>query len=145
MKINETKMKQAQEEALKILQEGKDKAEAIVEAMEKINSVQYDELIQEIIEQSNKAESDKEYAKTLGLRTLNKEEKEFFEALKNDPRQAVTGKQVDILPATFIDVTLEDIKKESKLLNHIKFSPANVKKWITASKTGAFSWTGLTQ
>lgn len=144
MKINETKMKQAQEEALKILQEGEDKAEAIVEAMEKINEAQYSELIQEIVEQSNKAESDKEYTKTLGLRTLNKEEKEFFEALKNDPRQAVTGKQVDILPSTFIDVTLEDIKKESKLLNYINFAPANVKKWITASKTGAYSWGGLT-
>lgn len=134
MKINETKMKQAQEEALKILQESENKAEAIVEAMEKINEVQYDELIQEIVEQSNKAESDKEYAKTIGLRTLSKEEKEFFEALKNDPRQAVTGNQIDILPTTFIDVTLEDIKKESKLLNYINFAPANVKKWITASK-----------
>lgn len=144
MKINETKMKQAQEEALKILQESENKAEAIVEAMEKINEVQYDELIQEIVEQSNKAESDKEYAKTLGLRTLSKEEKEFFEALKNDPRQAVTGNQIDILPTTFIDVTLEDIKKESKLLNYINFAPANVKKWITASKTGAYSWGGLT-
>ena len=144
MKINETKMKQAQEEALKILQEGEDKAEAIVEAMEKINEAQYGELIQEIVEQSNKAESDKEYAKTLGLRTLNKEEKEFFEALKNDPRQAVTGNQVDILPTTFIDVTLEDIKKESNLLNYINFAPANVKKWITASKTGAYSWGALT-
>ena len=145
MKINETKMKQAQEEALKILQEGEDKAEAIVEAMEKINDAQYSELIQEIVEQSNKAESDKEYAKTLGLRTLNKEEKEFFEALKNDPRQAVTGNQVDMLPSTFIDVTLEDIKKESKLLNYINFAPANVKKWITASKTGAYSWGALTE
>lgn len=144
MKINETKMKQAQEEALKILQEGEDKAEAIVEAMEKINDAQYSELIQEIVEQSNKAESDKEYAKTLGLRTLNKEEKEFFEALKNDPRQAVTGKQADILPSTFIDVTLEDVKKESKLLNYINFAPANVKKWMTGSKTGAYSWGGLT-
>lgn len=144
MKINETKMKQAQEEALKILQESENKAEAIVEAMEKINEVQYDELIQEIVEQSNKAESDKEYAKTIGLRTLSKEEKEFFEALKNDPRQAVTGNQIDILPTTFIDVTLEDIKKESKLLNYINFAPANVKKWITASKTGAYSWGGLT-
>lgn len=144
MKINETKMKQAQEEALKILQEGEDKAEAIVEAMEKINEAQYSELIHEIVEQSNKAESDKEYAKTLGLRTLNKEEKEFFEALKNDPRQAVTGNQVDTLPTTFIDVTLEDTKKESKLLNYINFAPANVKKWITASKTGAYSWGGLT-
>lgn len=144
MKFNEDNMKKAQEEALKILQEGEDKAEAIVKAMEKINDAQYSELIQEIVEQSNKAESDKEYAKTLGLRTLNKEEKEFFEALKNDPRQAVTGNQVDILPTTFIDVTLEDIKKESKLLNYINFAPANVKKWITASKTGAYSWGGLT-
>ncbi len=145
MKINETKMKQAQEEALKILHEGEDKAEAIVKAMEKINDAQYSELIQEIVEQSNKAESDKEYAKTLGLRILNKEEKEFFEALKNDPRQAVTGNQIDMLPSTFIDVTLEDIKKESKLLNYINFAPANVKKWITASKTGAYSWGALTE
>ena len=35
MKINETKMKQAQEEALKILQETEDKPQAIVDAMEK--------------------------------------------------------------------------------------------------------------
>lgn len=144
MKINETKMKQAQEEALKILQETENKPEAIVEAMEKINEVQYDEIISELLEQSKRAESDKEYAKTLGLRTLSKEEKEFFEALKNDPRQAVTGNQVDMLPTTFVDITLEDIKKESGLLKHINFAPANVKKWITASKTGAYSWGALT-
>lgn len=145
MKINETKMKQAQEEALKILQESEDKSQAIVEAMEKINEVQYEELISEIVEQSNKAECDKEYAKKLGLRTLSKEEKDFFEALKNDPKQAVTGNQVDILPTTFIDITLDDIKKESGLLKHINFAPANVKKWITTSKTGAYSWGALTE
>lgn len=144
MKINETKMKQAQEEALKILQNSENKAEAIVEAMEKINEVQYEDLISEITEQASKAESDKEYAKTLGLRTLSKEEKEFFEALKNDPRQAVSGNQIDMLPTTFIDITLEDIKKESGLLKHINFAPANVKKWTTASKTGAYSWGALT-
>jgi len=109
MKINETKMKKAQEEAVEILQNSENKAEAIVEAMEKINEVQYEELISEITEQASRAESDKEYAKSLGLRTLSKEETEFFEALKNDPRQAVTGNQVDILPTTFIDITLEDI------------------------------------
>lgn len=145
MKINETKMKQAQEEALEILQTGEDKAQAIVEAIEKLNEAQYSEIIQEIVEQSDRAKSDKEYAKTLGLRTLSKEEKEFFEALKNDPRQAITGNQVDILPTTFVDVTLEDIKKESGLLKHINFAPANVKKWITASKTGAYSWGALTE
>ena len=144
MKINETKMKQAQEEALEILQNGEDKAQAIVDAVEKINEARYDEIISEIVEQSKKAESDKEYAKTLGLRTLPKEEKVFFEALKNDPRQAVTGNEVYILPTTFIDVTLEYIKKESGLLKYINFAPANVKRWITASKTGAYSWGALT-
>lgn len=144
MKFNEDNMKKAQEEALKILQNGEDKAQAIIDAMEKINEVQYNEIAKEILEESERAKSDKEYAKTLNLRTLPKEEKEFFEALKNDPRQAITGKQVDILPTTFVDVTLEDVKKESGLLKHINFAPANVKKWITASKTGAFSWGALT-
>ena len=144
MKFNEDNMKKAQEEALKILQNGEDKAQAIIDAMEKINEVQYNEIAKEILEESERAKSDKEYAKTLNLRTLPKEEKEFFEALKNDPRQAITGKQVDILPTTFVDVTLEDVKKGSGLLKHINFAPANVKKWITASKTGAFSWGALT-
>ena len=144
MKFNDDNMKKAQEEALEILQNGEDKAQAIIDAMEKINEVQYNEIAKEILEESERAKSDKEYAKTLNLRTLPKEEKEFFEALKNDPRQAITGKQVDILPTTFVDVTLEDVKKESGLLKHINFAPANVKKWITASKTGAFSWGALT-
>ncbi len=144
MKINETKMKQAQEEALKILQESEDKSQAIIDAVEKIASVQYEDLITEIQEQAEKAESDTAYAKSLGLRTLSKEEKTFYEALKNDPKQAITGNQIDIMPTSIIDVTLEDIKKESGILSYINFAPANVKKWIVASKTGAFSWTELT-
>lgn len=144
MKINETKMKKAQEEALKILQETEDKSQAIVDAMEKINEVQYDEIISEITEQSQKAESDADYASKMGLRVLSKEEKEFYEALKNDPKQAITGNQIDIMPTSIIDITLEDIKKESGLLKHINFAPANVKKWITGSKTGTFSWGALT-
>lgn len=144
MKINESKMKKVQEEALEILKNEEDKAEAIVEAMEKINEVQYEEIIKEIETQALKAESDAEYAKTLGLRVLSKEEKDFFEALKNDPKQAITGNQIDILPNTTIDITLEDIKKESGILSYINFTPANVKKWIVSSKTGTFSWEGLT-
>ena len=144
MKINETKMKQAQEEALKILQESEDKSQAIVDAVEKIASVQYEDLIAEIQEQARKAESDTAYAKSLGLRVLSKEEKTFYEALKNDPKQAITGNQIDIMPTSIIDITLEDIKKESGILSYINFAPANVKKWIVASKTGAFSWTELT-
>lgn len=144
MKINETKMKQAQEEALKILQETEDKSQAIVDAVEKINEVQYADIIAEIQEQVSKNESDEAYAKAMGLRVLSKEEKDFYEALKNDPKQAVTGNQIDIMPTSIIDITLEDIKKESGLLKYINFAPANVKKWITASKTGAYSWGALT-
>ena len=48
MKINETKMKQAQEEALKILQESENKEQAIVDAVEKLASAQYEDLINEI-------------------------------------------------------------------------------------------------
>lgn len=139
MKINETKMKQAQEEALKILQETEDKSQAVVEAMDKIVSAQYEDLINEIQEQAVRAESDTAYAKSLGLRTLSKEEKEFYEALK-DVKQALPGDQVDILPISIVDVTLENIKKESGILNDVNFTPANVKRWIIAEKEGTYAW-----
>lgn len=143
MKINETKMKQAQEEALKILQETEDKSQAVVDAIDKIMSAQNEELINEIQEQAQRAESDEVYAKSLGLRTLSKEEKEFYEALK-DVKQALPGDQIDILPTSIVDVTLENVKKESGILNDVNFTPANVKRWIIADKTGAYSWGELT-
>jgi len=143
MKFNETKMKQAQEEALKILQETEDKSQAVIDAIDKIMSVQNEELINEIQEQAQRAESDEVYAKSLGLRTLSKEEKEFYEALK-DVKQALPGDQIDILPTSIVDVTLENVKKESGILNDVNFTPANVKRWIIADKTGAYSWGELT-
>ncbi len=145
MKINETKMKKAQEEALEILQNTEDKSQAIIEAVEKINEVQYEEIISEIKAEALENESNKDYINKMGLRILSKEEKDFYEALKNDPKQAITGGQIDIMPTTIIDITLEDIKKESGLLRNINLAPAGVKKWISASKTGAFSWSGLTE
>ena len=144
MKINETKMKKAQEEALKILQETEDKSQAVVDAVDEILSVQYEELINELQEQATRAESNTAYAKSLGLRKLSKAETEFYEALK-DVKQALPGDQIDILPNTIIDVTLEDIKKESGILNDVNFTPANVKKWIIAEKEGTYSWGELTE
>ena len=41
MKINESKMKQAQEEAKKILQETEDKSQAVVDAVEILANAQY--------------------------------------------------------------------------------------------------------
>lgn len=143
MKFNETKMKQAQEEALEILQNSDDKSQAIVDAVEKIASVQYEELIAEIQEQAVRAESDTAYAKSLGLRTLSKEEKDFYEALK-DAKQSITADQIDTIPNTIIDTTLEDVKKESGILSDVNFTPADVKKWIVAEKSGTYAWGALT-
>ncbi len=143
MKFNETKMKQAQEEALKILQETEDKSQAVVDAMDTILSAQYEELINEIQEQAEKAKNDEAYAKSLGLKTLSKEEEKFYEALK-DVKQAITADQIDIIPNTIIDVTLEDVKKESGILNDVNFTPANVKRWLVAEKSGTYAWGALT-
>lgn len=143
LESKENKMKNAVEEAKEILQNVEDKTDAVVQAIEKINEVQYDEIINEIVLQSEKSQNDKEYAKSLGLRPLSKEEKNFYEKLK-DVKQAINGNQIDIIPTTIIDITLEDLRKESKLLKYINFTPAGVKKWITASKTGTYSWGTLT-
>lgn len=143
MKINQTKMKQAQEEALKILQEGEDKSQAVLDAIDKIASVQNEELIAEIKEQARRAESDSAYAKSLGLRVLSKEETEFYEKFK-DIKQAITADQIDILPTSIIDVTMENVKKESGILSDVNFAPADVKKWISADKTGTYAWGALT-
>lgn len=143
MKINETKMKQAQEEALKILQETEDKSQAVIDAITKMNEAEHANLIAEITMEAARAEADSEYSKKLGLRTLNKEEKEFYELLK-DVKQAITADQIDIIPTSIIDRTLDDVKKESGILSLIDFTPADVKKWIVAEKTGTFAWGPLT-
>ena len=143
MKINETKMKKAQEEALKILQESEDKSQAVLDAIDKIASVQYEDMITEIQEQAKRAESDSAYAKSLGLRVLSKEEKDFYEKLK-DVKQAITANQIDILPTSIIDITMENVKKESGILEDVNFTPAEVKRWISAEKSGTYAWGALT-
>ncbi len=143
MKINENKMKEAQERALEILQTEEDKSQAIINAMEVIQEAQYDEIIKEIQEQSALVDAESNHAKELGLRVLSAEEKKFYEAFR-DVKQSFSGGQIDLMPTSIIDVTLEDIKEDGGLLSHIEFAPAGVKKWLAASKSGAFSWGGLT-
>jgi len=143
MKIEKNQKEQATKEALEILQNSEDKSQAIVDAIEKLNEAEHANLIAEITLEAANAEADKEYYKKLGLKTLNKEEKEFYELLK-DAKQAITADQIDIIPTSIIDRTLDDVKKESGILSLIDFTPADVKKWIVAEKTGTFGWGGLT-
>lgn len=143
MEINETKIKQSQEEALDILQKSEDKSQAIIQAIEKINEAEHANLIAEITMQAAMAKSDEDYAKKLGLRVLNKEEKVFYEKLKNI-KQSLTADQEDILPTSIVNRTLDDVKKDSGILSIIDFTPADVKKWLVAEKTGTYAWGPLT-
>ena len=59
-------------------------------------------------------------------------------------KQAFTANQIDIIPTEIIDRTLDDVKKASPILKLVNMAPANVKKWIVASHSGAAVWGALT-
>lgn len=142
MKLEEEKINT--KEVIEKLKNADDKPAAIVEVIDEIVSQKYNGLINEIKEESEKAIADGEFAKSLNLRNLSNEEKKFYEALK-DVKQAIVGNQIDIVPTTIVDITMEEIKAESNLLTDlVDFAPANVTKWISASKTGTFHWGNLT-
>lgn len=123
--------------------EGEDKSKAICQAIDIIVAARNEDLINEIIAESEQASRDEDYRKTLNLRSLSKSEKQFYENFK-DIKQAITGAQIDIIPTEIIDRTLDDVKKASDVLKLVTFAPASVKKWIIASTTGKAVWGGLT-
>lgn len=144
MKIDKDNMKEAKDAAKEILNKTEDKVDGIIQAIDTLNNAKYAGLIEEIQEQATKAESDKSYAKKLGLRALSKEEKNFYDQLK-DIKNAVTGKQINMIPTSIIDLTLENIRQESTILEDINFAPADVKNWIIGEKTGTFGWGELSE
>lgn len=142
MKFDNKKIVEVKEEITKIIKESEDKSKGIVEAIEVFNTAKNQELVEKIAAEAEQASQDKEYEKSLGLRQLSKKEKEFYELLKN-PEQAITAKQIDIIPNDTMDYTLANIKKKSRLSEMISFTPSNIKKWILASNSGKASWGGL--
>lgn len=135
--------KDLQEKVKNVLNEAEDKAEGIYQAAEMIVAAKNEKLIRELTEQNERAAADEDYRKSLGLHVLSKEEKEFYEKFK-DIKQAITASQIDILPTSIIDRTLDDVKKASDVLSLIEFAPADVKKWIVASHSGTAVWGELT-
>lgn len=137
--------KELQEKIVKMLNEAKpeDKADVIYETACMVAEAKHKELIDQLIEQNAKAESDESYRKSLGLYKLSKDENEFYEKFK-DIKQAITADQIDILPTTIIDRTLDDIKKKSDILSLVQMAPADVKKWIVAEHSGKAVWGNLT-
>ena len=139
-KINSATINKAKE----ILEKAEDKSSAIVEVAEMLIGDRYEELIKEVVAEANNANANNAANAKLGLRTLSNEENKFYDLLKNDVKQAITGSQIDLIPNTIVDNTLADIKKQSDLLSLCTFAPADVKKWLVASKSGTFAWGELT-
>lgn len=136
--------KELQQKVKALLDNAEDKSTAIYEAAEMIVEARYKDVIDEIVEQNKKAAADESYRNALGLHVLSKEETEFYEKVK-DIRQAITANQIDILPTSIVDRTLESIKKKSNILSTlVRMAPADVKRWITGSHSGKAQWGDLT-
>ena len=126
-----------QEALVQNIEQAEDKSTAIVEAMEKMMEAANAPLIEKIVEASkagNKA----------GFRQLSENEKKFYNTLKLGAKQSITADQIDIIPTETIDFTLNEVKKASRITSLITFTPADVKKWLVAEKSGAAAWGNLT-
>ena len=138
MRIDKAKIsEETKAKIVQMLNNAEDKSQAIMEAMEMIASEVNQELVNRIVEE----------ARTVGsaaLPQLSENEKRFFERLKMGAKQSVTANQIDIIPVETVDKTLADIRTEYPILGLINFAPANVKHWLTGSKSGGALWGSLT-
>lgn len=135
--------KDLQQKVKELLDTAEDKSEAIYQAADMIVTAKYQKLINELTEQNARAAADEDYRKSLGLHVLSKEETEFYEKFR-DIKQEITAQQIDILPTSIVDRTLDDVKSASDVLSLVKFAPADVKKWIVAEHSGQAVWGDLT-
>lgn len=143
MKIDAKRLDNTTQAKVKEILQKENKEEAIVEAIDMIVSARNEDLINQILEESEQAAHDADYKRTLGLRHLSEKERQFYNNFK-DIKQAITANQIDIIPTEIIDRTLDDVKKASDILKLVTFAPASVKKWIVASRTGTAVWGNLT-
>lgn len=136
--------KELQQKVKALLDSAEDKSAAIYEAAEMIIEAKYKDLVDELVEQNAKAAADESYRATLGLHVLSKEETDFYQLVTKDVKQAITAKQIDILPTSIVDRTLADVKKKSTTLSLVKMAPAGVTKWLAGAHSGTAVWGGLT-
>ena len=94
--INEETQKQFIEK----LENAEDKSAAIVEVINEIQEQNNNEIIEQLMKEQENAIADKEYEKKLGLRTLSKEEKDFYSQIKLGAKQSVTFDQNDAFPTS---------------------------------------------
>ena len=138
MRIDKAKIsEETKTKIVQMLNDAEDKSQAIMEAMEMIASEVNQELVNRIVEE----------ARTVGsaaLPQLSENEKKFFQRLKMGAKQSLTAEQIDIIPIETVDKTLKDVRTEYPIMGLINFAPANVKHWLTGSKSGGAVWGALT-
>lgn len=145
MRLNMTPVsEELKKEIAEMLNTAEDKSAAIADAMEKVAAETQQALIQQVVAEAERASHDAEYKKTLGLANLSENEKKFFEMLKTGAKMAITADQIDIIPTETVDRTLADVRTEYPITGLINFAPANVKHWLTGSKSGGAVWGALT-
>lgn len=126
-----------------LLDTSEDKSDAIMQAISLVEEAGHVELIQKVVAEAERANRDADYKRSLGLRNLSESEKKFYAGMK-DVKQSIAAAQIDIIPTEIIDRTLDDVKSASPILGLINMAPANVKKWVVATHSGAAVWGALT-
>jgi HK97 family phage major capsid protein len=119
-----------------------EKSAKIIEAIQTAVNESQKEIIERYQREFVEVQANKENFAKYGLRTLNAEEKSFIDKLK-DPKQlagAFDEEQEDLIPTSITNFIFEDLRQEHPFLKYVKFTPAGVKKWILAEKSGKAVW-----
>lgn len=129
------------EKIAEIFEKTEDKNVAVQQAVDLIIDSKFGDLIAQLREENEKFEMDREYRSAMGTRILSTEEQKFYQAVATS--SITIGGQDDVIPTSIIDRTLADVRKASDVLELVNMAPADVKKWITGSHSGAAVWAGI--
>lgn len=143
---NKMKFKKDINSMIKSIEEAstEEKAQVIMESVQELVAQENAELIAEYQAAALEVSANAENTKKYGLRQLSKEDREFYELMKN-PRQLAGAFDAEtdnekLIPTTITNFVLEDLKKEYPLFNHINWAPAGLNKWFFGEMTGKAVW-----
>lgn len=119
-----------------------EKSAKIVEAIQKAVNESKNEIVERYQREFAEVQANKENFAKYGLRSLNTEEKEFIDKLKDPKQLAVfsTNDQDELIPTSITNYVFEDLRQEHPFLKYVKFTPAGVKKWILSEASGKAKW-----
>lgn len=143
MNLEEKNINEIKQNAIKSLETAENKSVAIVDVIEKMSNDLFGDIKERILAEYNASKSDADYKNHLGLRSLSKEEKNFYQMIK-DVKQSFTGKNDVYIPSTTINIALDNARTSSKLLEYINLAPAGIQDWIVEEHSGTAVWGKVT-